>query len=63
MKKTFIYRDGRLLEKKSDRKETGLQIIPDLKPYQSMITGETIDGRAAHRNHLRRHGCIEVGNA
>jgi hypothetical protein len=62
MKKTFIYRDGRLLEKKSAAQKTGLQIIPDLKPYHSMITGEMIDGRTAHRHHLRQHGCIEVGN-
>lgn len=35
---------------------------PDLAPYKSMITGEMITGRAQHREHLRRHGCQEVGN-
>lgn len=39
-----------------------VQIMPDMKPYKSMITGEMIEGRASHREHLRRHGCIEVGN-
>jgi hypothetical protein len=37
-------------------------IIPDISPYRSVITGETISGRAQHRQHLREHGCIEVGN-
>lgn len=40
----------------------GLLVIPDIQPYQSVITGETINGRRQHREHLRAHGCIEVGN-
>lgn len=41
---------------------TGLFVIPDIQPYQSMITGEMIGGRAQHRAHLRQHNCVEVGN-
>lgn len=37
-------------------------VIPDIQPYQSQITGEMITGRAQHKEHLKRHGCIEVGN-
>ena len=37
-------------------------IMRDIKPYKSMITGETISRRSKHREHLKRHGCIEVGN-
>ena len=37
-------------------------VMPDIKPYKSMITGEIITSRSKHREHLRRHGCIEVGN-
>lgn len=37
-------------------------IMKDISPYKSMITGETIMGRRQHREHLRQHGCIEVGN-
>lgn len=40
----------------------GLLIIPDIQPYKSVITGETIGGRSQHREHLKMHGCIEVGN-
>lgn len=37
-------------------------IFRDIKPYQSMITGEMINSRSRHREHLREHRCIEVGN-
>lgn len=37
-------------------------IMPDISPYQSMITGEMIGSRSHHRNHLKQHNCIEVGN-
>lgn len=37
-------------------------IMPDIDPYQSMITGEMITSRSRHREHLRQHGCEEVGN-
>lgn len=41
---------------------SNLLIMPDIKPYQSMITGEEITSRSKHREHLRNHGMIEVGN-
>jgi hypothetical protein len=37
-------------------------IMPDIQPYKSMIDGSMIDSRKKHRDHLKRHGCIEVGN-
>jgi hypothetical protein len=36
--------------------------LGDIKPYKSTITGEMITSRSKHREHLRQHGCIEVGN-
>lgn len=39
-----------------------MQIAPDIDPYKSMITGEAITSRSQHREHLRRHGCEEMGN-
>ena len=38
-------------------------IMGDYQPYQSMVTGEMIEGRAAHREHLRRHNVVEIGDA
>lgn len=40
----------------------GLQVIRDVDPYRSMRTGEMIGGRRQHREHLRQHGLVEVGN-
>ena len=37
-------------------------IRDDVKPYQSMITGEYIEGKKAHREHLKRHNCIEAAD-
>ena len=34
----------------------------DVKPYQSMITGEFIEGKKAHREHLKRHNCVEAAD-
>lgn len=37
-------------------------VMPDIKPYRSMINGKPINSRSTHREHLRAHGCVEVGN-
>ncbi len=37
-------------------------ILPDIQPYQSMQTGEMITSRSQHREHLKQHGLIEIGN-
>ena len=40
----------------------GIQVIKDIEPYRNMIDGKVIGGRRQHRDFLRAHGCIEVGN-
>jgi len=37
-------------------------IMPDIKPYRSMATGEIIEGRRQHREMLKATNCIEIGN-
>jgi len=37
-------------------------VLGDIQPYRSMATGEMITSRSTHRNHLKQHGLIEVGN-
>lgn len=37
-------------------------IAPDRTEYKSVITGEQITSRNQHREHLKQHGCEEVGN-
>lgn len=37
-------------------------VINDIQPYKSMQTGEMITSRSTHRQHLKQHGLIEIGN-
>lgn len=48
--------------KKMFRAVCAPMVISDIQPYRSMATGEMIGGRAQHREHLKKHGLIEVGN-
>lgn len=40
----------------------GPMIMGDIQPYQSMATGEMIMGRRQHREHLKQHRLVEIGN-
>ena len=37
-------------------------IMRDIEPYQNMINGGIITSRSEHRELLKRHNCVEVGN-
>ena len=47
---------------RKDKTGKSSQVMGDLEPYKSMITGEVIQGRKQHRDHLKAHGKIEIGN-
>jgi hypothetical protein len=67
MRRRYIQQpDGSLLEVTPDyqsQPRAGFFIAGDIGPYKSMITGETIEGRRQHREHLKAHNCVEVGNS
>jgi hypothetical protein len=42
--------------------QAGFFVLPDIQPYRSMVTGEMIGGRRQHREHLKTHNVVEVGN-
>lgn len=42
--------------------EVGYTVMKDIEPYRSMIDGSIITSRSKHRQHLKDHGCVEVGN-
>jgi len=42
--------------------QCNLQVVPDIAPYQSMVDGSMIMGRAQHKEHLRRNHLVEIGN-
>ena len=59
------YRDDELVWARGDYNpdpQTGIQVIRDIEPYKSMADGSMITSRSQHRDHLRRHNCIEIGN-
>jgi len=60
--RSWVYIDGKAYEKGVDPLPDRVQIMPDIEPYKSMVTGEIITSRAKHREHLKRHGMVEVGN-
>ena len=53
---------GGVLYEKGTEPTRGHMVQPDIAPYKSMITGEMITSRSQHREHLRKHNCVEVGN-
>lgn len=66
---TEIYRTFKTMDDLPECCGEGMQRVPcpsmvmtDIQPYQSMLTGEWISSRSRHREHLRDHNCIEVGN-
>jgi hypothetical protein len=62
MKKTFVQIDGVLYEKGTEPMPDAPMIMGDIEPYKSMVTGEIITSRSRHREHLKQHGCVELGN-
>lgn len=40
----------------------GPMIMRDISGYRSPIDGEYVSSRSAHREHMERHGVIELGN-
>ena len=64
MRRTWVYVDGVAYEKGTEPASGRVapDVLPDIAPYKSMITGELITSRSRHREHLREHGMVEVGN-
>lgn len=67
MKKTWIQDPvtGELIPKEEWRGPSVSKtayVMPDIQGYKSMATGEWIISRSEHREHLKRHGLVEIGN-
>tara|TARA_X000001388_G_scaffold26346_1_gene18517 strand:+ start:1207 stop:1416 length:210 start_codon:yes stop_codon:yes gene_type:complete len=62
MKRTFIYEDGKLVEKTESVRAKRLNIMRDIEPYQNMKDKGWITSRSQHREFLRKNNFIEVGN-
>jgi hypothetical protein len=66
-RETYVYRDGKLIPKHlappRHSPGRGLQVIKDIDPYRNIaVDNGVISGRRQHRDMLRAHGLIEVGD-
>jgi hypothetical protein len=64
-RRRFVIRNGKEVELDLDAplpRRVAPYIQSDIAPYPSVITREMITSRSEHREHLRRHGAVEVGN-
>jgi len=59
---TYVYRDGKVVPKKSAAPKGGVSIMRDIEPYQNMKDRGWITSRSQHREFLRRNNFVEVGN-
>lgn len=63
MRRKFVQINGELIEVSLSYKPIArTEVVGEIKPYKSMINGEMITSRAQHREHLKKHNCVEVGN-
>ena len=62
MRKTYKVVNGELVEIQKGQSKQGVMVVGDIEPYTSMIDGTWITSRSHHREHLKAHGCVEVGN-
>lgn len=37
-------------------------VVEDMKPYKSPIDGQWVTTRSQHRDHMKKHDVVEVGN-
>lgn len=50
------------LNRIEESKKADFHVMPDVQPFRSMIDGSIINSRSRYRQHLKQHGCVEVGN-
>jgi hypothetical protein len=64
MRKTYILVGDKFVLKGSQAPDAERHhyVQADIEPYQSMADGSMITSRSKHRDHLRKHNCVEVGN-
>ena len=61
-KRTFIHVNGKLVEKSEAMKSHSVNIMRDIEPYQNVKNFGWIQSRSQHKEFLRKHNLIEVGN-
>ena len=62
MKRSYVQINGQLYERGQEPVSDAPMIIDDIQPYISQATGEMITSRSKHREHLKAHNCVEIGD-
>jgi hypothetical protein len=62
MRKSYVQINGVLYERGHEPVAPGPMILDDIQPYRSMADGSIITSRSKHRDHLKAHGCVEIGD-
>lgn len=62
MRKVYVYRDGKIVERGSGSPTRSVQVMSDLEPFVSPVDGTVISSRSHRRAHNRRNGVIDTGN-
>lgn len=65
----YVWRDGHWCDKRTGERmpipeREGVcaprAVIGDIEPYRSPVSGDVISGRAAKRDDLKRHECVDA---
>ena len=62
MRRRYVQIRGELYERGTEPQVEAPMVIPDIKPYRSMIDGSIVSSRSRHRELLQAHRCVEIGN-
>ena len=64
LRKTYVFDGEKMVEKGTETRKKVPNIMPDIQPYQVVGPeyGKWISSRSQHREYLKTHGLIEVGN-
>lgn len=64
MRKRWIYVRGEPIpaEEYVPEPKADYHVMPDIGGYQSMVDGSWIGSRSTHKEHLRQHHLIEIGD-
>lgn len=57
MREIYVLRNGELVPKRLAPPKKSTVLLRDIPAYDCPVTGKMIDGRAAHRENLKRQGC------
>lgn len=64
-RETYRWNGKRVVRKRARKSEPTVNIVSDYQAYDCPVTGKIVEGRAAHRENLKRTGCrlLEKGES